>query len=390
MVLKIFAILFAALEFWLFCRMLYEDDVRGRIFQNPVIGFSYLAFLVGFPLFLLITSFHDRVKIYANKVAIRTIFGEKEILFKHVKGIRITEDIYGYSSIAIIPKSSEHKGLSVSRWYNKKDNNEIAALLSERLANIDEIIAADLLQSVLNNEAFGINRERRLQNVEAAQQQVKWLNIISVIAAAWALLLPDYAYDYIIGACIVIPLITLAAIRLSNGLIGFSETTAKPVLPAFAVIALSLRMLLDYNIIDHEKIWNLVFFIVAALMLLFLQGNKAEWKNFRSANALIKVFMVSAGVFISGFYAFGLVIAINCVYDTSKEKIYFAPVSDMHVHIDKHHIDYIINTGPLPGLPEGTSATVPYTLYHKLNKGDKVDVHIRPGVLKIPYYYVGR
>ena len=219
-----------------------------------------------------------------------------------------------------------------------------------------------------------------------AQKTAKYLNWIGLIIGAWTIFLAN-PYEYGMTASIIFPVICVYVIRYFKGLIRIDDRkdTAYPTafLAIFAPsVGLCLRVLLDYNIFDYSNVWTPTIIIALTYIAIMTIGNK-QFK-FNTVKDYLRIFGFS--IFLFG-YAYGEVIALNCIYDQSVPENFNATVLSKRINSGKMKTYQLELTswGYQKGINE---VTVPEELYNQLGKDDKVNIYFMKGQFNIPWLVV--
>ena len=137
---------------------------------------------------------------------------------------------------------------------------------------------------------------------------------------------------------------------------------------------------MDFEILEYSSFW-VPFLVISVLLgcLTFFTTSRLE-KGARVAS-------VAPAVFFLLFYASGVVVHINCYYDSGEPKIFEREVLSMRISESKTTM-YYVTLEPWGPVTERQEFGLDMTLYDQLAVGDEVKIHLQDGRLGIPWYYL--
>jgi hypothetical protein len=143
-------------------------------------------------------------------------------------------------------------------------------------------------------------------------------------------------------------------------------------------LALLLRALLDYNILQWDKLLVVALIALLSVTAIVLALTK-EWRAKKVAIFYLLFALLT--------YIPGAVIQINCTFDTKEPTSLAATVQDLTISTsskspDTYNVHVVLDTGEELTLATGKEH------YESLRIGEKVEVYVFPGVLGISYAYV--
>ncbi|WP_187263613.1 hypothetical protein [Pontibacter beigongshangensis] len=316
----------------------------------------------------------DSDKIYAAGT-----FSRRQLRFDEIKGYRI-DDNY----ISIEPNVAGKKKINISTYLGKTD--EIVEWLSSYYPDLDLLHAEQEEQEILENEELGWTIEQREEKLLRARKTAKVLNWVGGLFGAWAFFWPA-PYELAIVASITVPIVAVAALKLSSGLIRIDERkdSAYPSI-LWAVLApsmgLCLRALLDYNIFSHNNVWIPSSVIAFAMITVLMIGNK-EFK-FKKAVDYFSVLVIASILFA---YSYGSIITVNCMNDNSEPVVFNAKVLSKRISSGKS-TTYYLELTPWGLQKEIEEVSVSQDLYEQLERDDLVSIYFMKGYLGIPWFIV--
>lgn len=326
------------------------------------------------------------VEIHKNKVVVddtrlQTIstFGNRSLLLEDIKGYHLVKNY-----IFVEPLDKSKKRIKISTYMGK--SREIESWLSSRFPDLDTLEAEQELENILTSEEYGRTVEDREYRLNRAKQTCRILNILGCIVAAWVFFRPE-PYEYSIIVCLTVPLIALAALKLSGGLIAFLDRKGSAFPSVFMAIfipamAILVRALLDFDIDTMDNGWLPIGGITVTLLgVLTIENKNPEFKGKHKLQSIIGVF------FISLAYAYGAVIILNCIYDSSEPKHNTALVVNKRVSSGKN-TTYYLELSPWKNENEQKEVSVSKTLYEQTEKNDTVNIYLKKGALNMPWYFL--
>ena len=192
-------------------------------------------------------------------------------------------------------------------------------------------------------------------------------------------------YQLAVLVAVLLPIIALVVIKTSAGRIRIDAGKGSPYPILFTPfffppLAVALRSLLDYRILNHHDLWLTVIgltFGLSVILSVTYRANKLPGKA-----KLMVVLAVAVGSFI---YSYGVVIQYNCAFDTSAPQIFPAQVVDKRMHVGDS-IDRYLKITPWGPQQDATEVKVSKGLYDRAAIGEEIQVRLFPGKLGVPWY----
>jgi hypothetical protein len=366
----------------LFGWLLIMPFVSGFEVDDPQ---AYFLFTCPFAIAMIALSVMGLVEIRKGKFVIDekslksvSVLSTRELAFDEIRGYR-ADDKYIY----IEPAEPKKKRVKVSLYL--ANTGEITEWLAARYPDLDVAKALEEEKEILANPELGFSEERRETALKSARTKAKYLNVAAACIGAWGFFAPT-PYEYVTIALLVLPLIALFAIKFSNGLIRFDDKkdSAYPsAVYAMAVgIVLGLRAILDFSIFDYSKVWLPTAMITAAFLFVLMIGNKEfSYKKAKDYLSLV------GAVIILAFYSYGVLISLNCVFDSSKPEIFTASVLSKRVSSGKT-TTYYLELAPWGPQEKVEEISVDEVVYDRVDEGENVNVYFKKGTLDIPWVVV--
>lgn len=376
----LFIYLFAPILIVLFGRLLIIP------FQNsdftPNVNWIFIPIsmaMITFMIFGVIQAYKGRFFIQNDCIKLIGIFSIRELKFDEIKGYTVNEQY-----IFVEPRIEGKKRIKISKYFN--GYSEILLWLSQNFQDLEIQTSIDEEQEILNNENFGLTREIREEKLLKARQTAKILNWAAGFTMVWALFYPT-PYQLLFVTTMSIPIITLVVTKFSGGLlkIDTKKGSAYPTIIyalVFPPLGLLLLAFFNYDIFDYSNIWLPSLLITAVLLfLLLIKQQEIIFKK------KLDYFNVSfLALFFFG-YSYGLVIHINCYYDNSQAEQYTATVLDKRIGSGKS-TSYYLKLSTWDKQNEIEELSVGKRLYNRIEVGEELNIYLRNGTLKIPWFIV--
>jgi hypothetical protein len=340
-----------------------------------VMGFSMVAFFG----YTLLETRRWTLRITTDSITTAGILQTKTLPHTAIRGFTLDQNYtYIHASDPALPK------LKIS--YAVEHYKDIQHWLAAHYPNLDAQELAAHQRTVLTDYRLGWTEDQREARIQRARSTANWLNGIGFVAAGWVLLWP-VPYQVSITVNLLLPVLGIAAMWLHPEVLRIDEASneAYPQLGALFLmpsLSLSLRALLDFDLLDAEPAWLTVLPAIAGVLIVLALANQNFMTTTRKS-ALSWVFLVMMAV----PYGFGATILLNCAYDTTSLRLYSARVQRKYISqgkIDTYHV----RLGAWAGRSAGEEATISRARYQQLHPGDSVRVGVYPGTLGVPWFRV--
>jgi hypothetical protein len=214
-----------------------------------------------------------------------------------------------------------------------------------------------------------------------------WVTILYAAVGAtffWAARYPR-PYGLAVGLQAILPMLALAFMVRHGRLGGFDKndrTPASKVAYAFLmpILALALRAMMDWQILEWGRFWIPFLAIGAALLaviLLFASDIRGK---------LMRTVLIAA---LCLAYSFGLLVHLNCYYDASWGTSYESTVRAHHVSRGgRGPTMFYLDVYPWLDRPEQHRVRASRTVYGEHADGGPVRIVVHGGRLGIPWYAV--
>lgn len=375
---KIFLVVCAILLIALAAYVLIMPFTDGKadmafVASMMVIGLPLMALSAG----SLVIVFRSRLTVTSDRFILVDFIKAKELLFSEISGYRMDNA----NNLMLVPGDPSKKKMGIASHFGGFDS--LVAQVASRWENLDERDYSVEEKRILEDRALGGTRDHVKSRLEFARWFARIFNGAAAVISIYGMVYPR-PYEIVATALLIIPILSIVIISFSRGVIKAVDERNSPVPGLFTSIfvppaALSLRALLDWNIIYGER-----FFVAAAAIILLMSGAVLALDREYRKKILNMVLIFP----IMAICSPGLTIIPNCLYDNS------AP-QDFHVRIESKemitgkHTSYYLNVGAW-GNNDERRLSVDRDLYQSAREGDTVTVSLRQGVLGIPWYHVSR
>jgi hypothetical protein len=147
-------------------------------------------------------------------------------------------------------------------------------------------------------------------------------------------------------------------------------------------MGLCLRALFDYNVFNHRNSWTPSILIAVIFFAFLLIGNK----EFRLRQT--KDYFTILGIALITFaYGYGSVITLNCFYDKSTPEVFKAKILSKRISSGKT-TTYYFELTPWGQQKEADEVSVPKKLYNTLEAENEVNIYLKKGQFKIPWFMI--
>jgi len=229
---------------------------------------------------------------------------------------------------------------------------------------------------------LGLTRSERTRVWEEGAKRAKLLSGASTVVCVWAIFYPR-PYDPLVLLLAVLPWVAIAMVKGSGGLIRADEVRndAHPNVAVALIspgLALSLRAVLDYEVLGYSVALALSLVIGGAMAFAALTVDPATRKKTASAVGLF-VFSLA--------YGYGIVIEANCLLDRSQGVSYSAIVQGKHVNNGKH-TSYELELGAWGPKTAPNELEIGKATYGHIQPGDVAFLRLKQGALGMKWFYM--
>jgi hypothetical protein len=320
-----------------------------------------------------------RIIITNNSIIRVNFLKTKEILFTNIKGFRIEDKVIRFETV--LPGNK----FSIARYSDFGEISEFKKWLNENFVNLDLVEYNEGLNEILNNSELGLSEDERKGKLKRARNIAFAYNLGGIILFVVGLIFREETGTTLaILVMLVYPALSILVIFKSNGLIRFYSKKASPYYHIFiglytSVIFLLVFSALNYEVLAYNNIW-------LSAIPAFIFGSIIKFANKDKSGAEEKGSWILL-IIISVFYGYSCLIQTNCLFDGSKEVIYHTKVIDHYINHNKGTHPYIrLDTwGPQTQTKE---IQVSMNFYERSPIGSSITIHLKKGLLHIPWYSI--
>ncbi|MFC0517516.1 hypothetical protein ACFFGT_25110 [Mucilaginibacter angelicae] len=366
--------------------------VASVLFVIVAIGMSYgvladgkpvlLAFSI--PLFfgsvyMLISTRKYKLTVSDSQIAETGVFTTIVIQRTDIEGFKIDGNI-----LTVLPRQKGQKKIRINGYQYLENNHRLINWLNYQFDELNERAYVKETEEILSNPDFGFTDQEKAARFKQARLVARIYNIIS-----FGFLITPYIDGSIVLNTIMLiyPFAGILLLFLYNGIIRM-DTRGKTNYPyiTFGLIMPSLCLTIiafnTYEVLGYANIWIPVLVIGAVLFVLLNEANKkALGEKYKSQ--FLPIIMVIV------FYVFGAAVIINCDFDRS------APVSTTAKVVKQFKttgkiVTYSLTLSPWGIRQHNEDVNIPGSLYHNIAPGDIVQVNVKKGFLRIPWFYISK
>jgi hypothetical protein len=344
------------------------------------IGLSVMMLVIAAVFTICLWETHKaRHIITEDSVLYRGAFRQKQILLADIKGYRVDQHY-----LRLFPKTQGADKIRIG--YTSEDYDGLKQWFADRYPDLDVQEQQQEEEIILQDDALGLTTAQREEKLAQARKTAKVLNVASGVAAGWLFLQPQ-PYQWATAACLLLPLVGVAALWLHAGVLRPDErkNSAYPSLTStllFPSLVLLLRVMLDFEILNYELIWPTVVGVAVLFGMAILVGSREF--VLRGASRW------SAGLAVVAYaalYGFSATAAYNCAFDEERPAIYQTKVLSKHYSSGKT-TTYYLKVAPWGPRTEAEDVTVTEDYYNRVQPGATTQIYLMPGKLQVPWFTV--
>lgn len=366
--------------------------IASGIFVIVAIGMSYGVFVDGkpvllafsIPLFLgsvymLISTRKYKLTVSDSQITETGVFTTIVIQRTDIDGFKIDGNI-----LTVLPRQKGDKKIRINGYQYLENHHRLINWLNYQFDELGHKEYVKETEEILSNPDFGFTDEEKAAKFKKARLVARVYNIIS-----FGFLITPYIDDSIVLHIIMLiyPFVGILLLYLNNGIIRM-DTRGKTNYPyiTFGLIIPSLCLTIiafnTYEVLGYANIWIPVLVIGAVLFVLLSEANKKILgEKYKSQFLSIIIVIV--------FYVFGASVVINCDFDRSAPINTTAKVVKQFKTTGKI-ITYSLTLSPWGSRQRDEDVNIPGLLYHRISPGDTVQVNVKKGFLRIPWFYISK
>lgn len=340
--------------------------------------------LIMLGLYLYLELQASKIIIYNNGIKRVGYFSSRELLINDIKGYDTVRD----KRITIRPADKSNKAIVLSDYSYFADGSEILQWIALNCKDLDAEQEQKGIEEIKNDESYGYSSEERLAELKKLKRFCSYFNYGGIGLCFWLFIHPA-PYDYAVLAGTIWPLVVMFVFYLKRDVVTLNSADNKKqaVYPSLSTalilppLGLLIRVLADFKLMHLTEMLLPAFSVIAVLGVVFLGIIMSSKEKARSN----KMTWLSAAAFVL-LYGFTAPVIINCNFDYSAPKKYKAQVLSQRVSTGKH-TSYDLTLSKW-GPKESEETEVSKSLYYQVKVGDTVYVNLKPGLFKMPWYYV--
>ncbi|WMX12462.1 hypothetical protein [Aureispira sp. CCB-E] len=367
-----------------------KDDSNDTLFI-----YSIMIILILWAITYIWNALKYKLTVTDQFIHLKSLFTDKKILAASVDNYKT--DQYGLH--IYIKNYSESPCISITA---NLDNSEILytwlAYYSKNLETETYVRAyEDELKEILSDNKYGKNKIEKEENIASVNHFVKILNrfafilfILIFVGSLNLFPIPYILLDISIFLTILIPIILVYFSLRYQGFFSLDEEQNKishfPSIFESLInpnISLSTYWLLTgFYIFDISTIWT--YALVISLLITFPIFYSARDVSFKKIG---DYFGASLAVILMLGYGYGTIAYLNFYFDKSEAQIY--PVEILNKRSGKNNDSAKhITLAPWSTYNKPQEVEVLQSFFHKIEKGDKVNIYLKEGYLGIKYYSI--
>ena len=223
---------------------------------------------------------------------------------------------------------------------------------------------------------------------QRARQFTQYADYASYAVAIWMWLAPP-PYFLVMPIAFALPVIGIVIAYRFSGIVEINsdeESTALTVMYPILIpsIGAALRVFADYNLATYWLTW-----IIAAILTLLAIAfaiYKIKELNPKTIKGYITI-LVMIPIFLCYFWS--LLIFVNCYLDRSEPQVVPAKVLSKRIYEGDSSDSFYVSIDAWSADRSATEVEVTEDFYDAIFEGNQVDVIIREGTLRFPWYYIG-
>ncbi|HEX8018994.1 hypothetical protein [Mucilaginibacter sp.] len=327
----------------------------------------------------LINQFKSKLTISDDSIVRTTVFGTKELLRTHIKGFRINDKV-----IVIESLQAGYTKIKIRDYSSIGNLGELTKWLRENLRDLNKEEFETEKDQILANPELGYTNEERAVKFKTAARISGGYNF-SAFALMFIFLFLFLDSNDIDIILLLYPLVGIVIIYLGNGLITLiskKNSAYNGLLMGLymGVLLLVMKSFFYYHILNYHNL--LIPSLVLGAIFLAPLVVKGFNKTYGS-----RVGQLALMIILAGGYGLGAAININCYFDGFRPQVYPAIVTAAHVS-HKKTTSYHIQIDSWGQHHEIENITVTKSFYYHTSVGSTVHVMEKPGLFKMPWFYV--
>ncbi|QTE40188.1 hypothetical protein J3L18_14390 [Mucilaginibacter gossypii] len=357
-------------------------SIADKSWWLPSIGIALIA--LGIYCYLELKA--SKIIISNNGIKRVGYFSSRELLTNDIKGYDTAQG----KRITIRPVDKSNKAIVLSDYSYFSDHRGILEWILANCKDLDAEQERIGIEEIQNDDSYGYTGEERLAELKRLKRFCSYFNYAGAAVCFWVFMYPR-PYDFAVLTGIVWPLVVMFVFYSKRDVVTLNSADRKKqavypslntafILPPFALL---VRTFVDFKLMhltDALLPAAVIMIVLGAAFIGIIMSAKEKARNNRTT-------WFSAVMFVL-LYGFTAPILINCNFDYAEPKVYTARVLNQRVLTGKH-TSYELTLSKW-GPKESEETEVSKSLYYQVKVGDTVYINLKPGLFKMPWFYVSK
>lgn len=319
-----------------------------------------------------------RVTFHDDAIEMAMVFRSRRALKSNITGWQYAANQEGWSAVVVLSLVSDPRGIEIPLANAK--HPAVAAWFAD-IPNLEAQQAADSLQALLADARYGATPEQRLATLTRERRIAYIASLLALAVAAWVAIWPR-PYDLALAAGLALPLVAFVLAVALRGRWTFAEAAAGDQRPGglslflFPILALTLRAISDYRIVDIAR---LILIGVAAAALawaaLNLLRRATRWLSFGQAGLL----------FVMALYGWSAATLLNVRLGVTAKQVFEVEVQSAEADGN----DSSLTLAPWGPYAQPYTVELPEWVVAQHPAGSTARIHMQTGVLGARWWLVG-
>jgi hypothetical protein len=385
----------------------------ANYFFNSPITIISLSLSIGGALLYQFLRFKHKLIITKHEIKSEGFFLSKTIKTNIIEGFEtyyVKSTTTGVGHYSIKQKKTSSKTIKI--YPNYKNQIELTNWIKNNLTDLNSVKNQEEKAEAIKRDVFDAeNLERdpikRAIKIQTAKKVKLILNTVSILLAI-LFFFPSWCFDYLLIFIVLLPLVALISMLFSKGFLRlnllaktfvnmfnrkkkydtnlkseyFSDVSLTFIIPSLLVLFLVLK---NYNLIDFKLVWTPAF--VGLIFIVLILGVQLVLKRLKFISLVFLIPFLMA-------YTYGSTIVINCVFDSSENKIATYKVRNKSTGREgkqgliKHYYYRVNVINWLGEAGRYKKLNITKEHYDRIKIGADIDVSFKAGYFNIPWYEV--
>ena len=351
-----------------------------RPFNGPGDALFLLLFglvFVLYGLYLVLNSFFYRLEVGEGFIRRVGILGQREIRLENLEGYEGVKR----RGVLFFREKGRRRALTV--FLNLTDQDGLLDWARTHGKDLVQVRAEEETDKISQDERLGTNPEDRKAALGKIKRLWKFVMPAFLVMFFWGWVHPK-PYLFFTGLWVLFPWGVIFLIHYFPAYFRLNAPSNSPYLPVDMLISmpgffLAMRALLDWHVLDWTHFWAPFGAITLSLWIAALTLVPREnWKNKSSALLF---------GFICAVYGSGATVLLNGTLDRGAWMTYPTTLLDSRFSGGKT-ASYYGTLKPWGPVTETKEWRISRWDYENKTPGAPVTVYVKPGALKIPYYFI--